>query len=185
MHVNSGSNAWTDANGWLHLRIAREGDIWTCAEVSLLRSLGYGTYSFVVRDMPRLEPATVLGMFTWDDLESGQNHREIDIELSQWGDPAVKNAQFVIQPYYVPANSFRFMAPSAPSTHSFRWEPGRVSFKSIPHTSARVVAGHVFTSGVPSPGGERVHINLYLYGKSRTPQRNGVEVVIEKFEFLP
>jgi len=48
-----------------------------------------------------------------------------------------------------------------------------------------VVAGHAFTSGIPSPGGERVHINLYIYGKSRTPQKSGVEVVIEKFAHLP
>lgn len=185
MHANSGANAWTDDKGSLHLRIAREGEVWTCAEVNLLRSLGYGTYSFVVRDLPRLEPGTVFGMFTWDDQEAGQNHREIDIELSQWGDPEVKNAQFVIQPYYVPANSFRFVAPFAPSTHSFRWEPGRVAFRSVQHAPSRIVAEHVFTSGVPAPGGESVHINLYIYGKARAPQRNGVEVVIEKFEFLP
>jgi hypothetical protein len=47
------------------------------------------------------------------------------------------------------------------------------------------MAEHVFTSGIPSPGGESVHINLYIFGKSRTPQQNGVEVLIEKFEYLP
>ena len=152
------------------------------------RSLGYGSYSFVLREAPRLEPSTVLGMFTWDDLEAGQNHREIDIELSQWGDRAIKNAQFVIQPYYVPANVFRFNSPATPLTHSFHWAPGRISFKTAqeaPGKPTRVVAEHVFTSGIPSPGGESVHINLYIYGKSRIPQENGVEVVIEKFEYLP
>jgi len=48
-----------------------------------------------------------------------------------------------------------------------------------------VVAEHVFTSGIPSPGEEKVHLNLYIYGRSRTPQQNGVEVVIEKFQYLP
>ena len=188
MHTNSASNAWTDTKGWLHLRIARESGEWTCAEIQLLRSLGYGSYSFVVRQIPRLEAGTVLGMFTWDDLEAGQNHREIDVELSQWGNPASKNAQFVIQPYYVPANVFRFISPSTKLTHSFRWEPGRVSFQTAqkaPAGPSRVVAQHVFTSGIPTPGGESVHINLYTYGKSRIPQQNGVEVVIEKFEYLP
>jgi hypothetical protein len=188
MHTNSASNAWTDAKGWLHLRIAKESGEWTCAEVNLLRSLGYGSYSFLMREVPPLEPGTVLGMFTWDELEAGQNHREIDIELSQWGDPASKNAQFVVQPYYVPANVFRFISPSAALIHSFQWAPGRVSFKTAqqaPGNRSRVIAEHVFTSGIPSPGGESVHINLYIFGKSRTPQQNGVEVLIEKFEYLP
>ena len=184
LHSNRGSNVWTDARGWLHLRIVREGEEWTCAEVNLTRSLGYGSYSFVAHDAARLEPGNVLGMFTWDDAEAGQNHREIDIELSQWGDPASKNAQFTIQPYYVPANVFRFMAPDTALTHSFRWEAGRVSYKTT-RRGGPVVAEHVFTSGIPSPGEERVYINLYIYGKSRTQQVNGTEVVFEKFEFLP
>jgi hypothetical protein len=185
MHANSAANAWVDETGFLHLRITKEGNAWNCAEVILRRSLGYGTYSFVVRDPPRLEPGTVLGLFTWDELEAGQDHREIDVELSQWGDPEAKNAQFVVQPYYVPANVFRFVTPPGTLNHSFRWEPGRASFTTKRERSQRVVAEHVFTSGVPSPGGEAVHINLYLYGKSRTPQKDGLEIVIEKFEFLP
>jgi hypothetical protein len=185
MHVNSPSNAWTDAKGWLHLRIAKDGDSWTCAEVYLLRSLGYGTYSFAVHDMPALDPGSVLGMFTWDDVEAGQNHREIDMELSQWGDPASKSGQFVIQPYYVPANVFRFDTSTGPHRFSFRWDPGRVLFQTVKENPSQTVAEHLFTSGIPFPGGEAVHINLYVYGKSRTPQQNGAEVVIERFEFLP
>jgi hypothetical protein len=187
-YSNRASNAWTDSLGALHLRIVREEGEWTCAEVILSRSLGYGTYSFRVHEIPQLEPGTVFGMFTWDELEGGQDHREMDIELSQWGDPSTKNAQFAIQPYYVPANVFRFDSPDSALTHSFRWEPGRVLFttaRETPGRRSRVVAEHVFTSGIPSPGGERVHINLYIYGKSRTPQQRGVEVVLENFEFLP
>ncbi|MGA3234875.1 MAG: hypothetical protein ABSG03_01130 [Bryobacteraceae bacterium] len=188
-HANLASNAWTDAKGWLHLRMTHEGGEWAGAELNLSRSLGYGSYSFVVRQAPRFEPGTVLGLFTYDHLESGADHREIDIELSQWGDPAIKNAQFVIQPYFVPANVFRFMSPAgAALTHSFRWEAGRVSFQTVqagPDAQSRVLAEHVFTSGIPSPGEEKVHLNLYVYGRSRTPQQNGVEVIIEKFEYLP
>jgi hypothetical protein len=64
---------------------AKTETVRSCAEVKLLGSLGYGSYEFVVRDVSQLEPATVAGLFTWDDLEAGQNHREIDIEVSQWG----------------------------------------------------------------------------------------------------
>ncbi|MBL8213810.1 MAG: hypothetical protein JNK87_24040 [Bryobacterales bacterium] len=177
--------AWTDGEGRLHLKVTKEGNEWTRAEVAARRSLGYGTYSFTIREMPVLEPATAFRMFTWDQDEGGQNHREIDIELSRWGDRAIKNAQFVVQPYYVAANSFRFEAPGGSMQHAFRWEPGRVSFRSVPLPPSRVAAEHVFTSGIPTPGLETVHLNLYVYAKSRTPQQKPVEVVIEKFEFLP
>jgi hypothetical protein len=188
-HANSASNVWTDAEGWLHLRITHNAGEWSGAELNLSRSLGYGSYSFVVHHPAHLEPGTVLSLFTFDHLETGDDHREIDIELSQWGDPAIKNAQFVIQPYYVPANVFRFMSPPGGTLeHSFHWEAGRVSFKTVQNEAGmlpRVLAEHVFTSGIPSPGEEKVHLNLYIYGRSRTAQQNGVEVVIEKFQYLP
>src|SRR6185503_5688438 len=58
------ANAWTDDKGFLHLRITRNAGRWTCAEVKLSRSLGYGSYLFVVRETSHLEPAVVLSMFT-------------------------------------------------------------------------------------------------------------------------
>lgn len=179
------SNAWTDANGFLHLRIARRDEQWTCAEVVLTRSLGYGTYSMVVSDTSQLEPAATLSMITWDDLGVEQNHREIDIEISRWGDPASKNAQYVVQPFYVAANVMRFTAPAGRTTHTFRWAPNFVSFKSVHGAGSREIASHELTSGVPTPGGESVRLNLYLFGYPPTPLQKEAEVVIEKFEFLP
>jgi hypothetical protein len=183
MYGNRSSNTWTDARGWLHLRIAREAGGWTSAAMNLVRSLGYGSYSVAVHELPQLEPGAVLAMYTWDDREA-----EMDIELSQWGDPANKNSQFAIQPYYVPANVFRFDSPHTALIYSFQWAAGRVSFQAVqlaPGRPLRTLADHVFTSGIPTPGREKFHIDLYVYGLSRTPQQNGVEVVIEKFEYLP
>ena len=182
------TNAWTDANGFLHLRIAKSAGQWSCAEVKLLRSLGYGSYRFVVRDVSQLEPAAVLSMFTWDDDDAGQNHREMNIELAKWGDAASKNAQYVVQPYYVPANVVRFNVPAGLLTHSLRWEPGRVAFKTVRGSMAdgpSPIAAHVFTSGVPTPGGESIHLDLYIFGNAKDPLQKDVEVVIEKFEYLP
>jgi hypothetical protein len=182
-------NAWTDANGLLHLRIAKRAGQWTCAEVHLTRSLGYGSYLFVVRDTSHLEPSAVLTMFTWDDQLADQNHREMNIEITRWGDLVSKNAQYVVQPFYVPANVARFTAPAGTLTHSFRWEPGRVAFRTVRGAASdggsRAVAEHVFTSGVPSPGGESVHLTLYVFSNTSNPLQNDVEVVIEKFEYLP
>lgn len=180
-------NAWTDAEGALHLRIARSDNVLTCSEVSLTRSLGYGTYAFTVRDASSLEPAAVFGMFTWDYARPEQNFGEVDIEISRWGDPTGKNAQYTIQPHYVQPNVFRFTAPTAVLKHSFRWEPDRMSFRTS-RVSARgetgpTVAEHVFTSGIPSPGIESVRMNLYVFGHPKVPFT--AELVVEKFEYLP
>jgi hypothetical protein len=182
------ANAWTDEDGGLHLRIAQGLGQWTCAEVNLTRSLGYGSYLFDVRDVSALEPAAVFSMFTWDDAATDPEHRELDTEISRWGDPTNKNAQYVIQPYYVPANVMRFSAPSGPLTYSFRWEPGRVIFRTARKSARGVdvpVSESAFTSGVPMPGGESVHMNLYVYGRGKSPLTRESEVVIDKFEYLP
>ena len=92
------ANAWTDAEGLLHLRLANRDGHWSSAEVILTRSLGYGTYAFTVRDTSTLDPSAAFGMITWDEAALDQNHRELDIEISQWGDPSVPNAQYVVQP---------------------------------------------------------------------------------------
>jgi hypothetical protein len=184
------SNAWVDHQGAMHLRIAKIAGEWKCAEVSLTRSFGYGTYRFIVRDTSQLESAAVFGMFTWDYAGGEQGNREMDIEISQWGDPTSKNAQYVVQPYYVAANVVRFTAPGGRLAHSFRWESGHISFRTVRELrtgrqASPPVAEHVFTSGIPSPGIESVRMNLYVFRSGRTPLQSGTEVVIEQFEYLP
>jgi hypothetical protein len=183
------ANAWTDPDGSLHLKLAHTEGTWTSAEVALTRALGYGTYMFTVRDTAHLDPAAAFGLLTWDDQGADQNHRELDIEISQWGDRSISNAQYVIQPYYVPANVVRFSAPSGLLTHSFRWEPGRASFRTFRGEGSSVpgalVRQHDFTSGVPTPGNERVRINLYYFRYSPAPPQSNVEVVIERFQYFP
>jgi hypothetical protein len=186
LYPNSASNVWTDQKGWLHLRITKEPEGWTGAYISLTRSLGYGAYSFVIHELPELEPATVLGMVVWDPLDAGQHHRSFDILLGQFGDPAIKNAQYSVLPFNVPGNVYRLTLPRGAFTHSIHWERGRLSFATQEAGGRSPVgAEHVFTSGIPTPGGERVNINLFAYGDSKVPQKSGSEVVIEKFVYLP
>jgi hypothetical protein len=113
----------------------------------------------------------------------------MDVEISRWGYPAIKNAQYVVQPYYIPANVSRFNVPAGTLTHSFRWEPGKVTFKTVRgagvKTGSRVVDQHIFTLGVPVPGSESVQMNLYAFGKGETQLQKETEVVIEKFEYFP
>jgi hypothetical protein len=181
-------NVSTDSTGALHLRVVKTDDRWTCSAAVLPHSFGYGTYLFSVGDISRLAPAAVLTLFTWDDLGAEQNHREMDVEISRWGDQAGKNAQFVVQPYYVPENVARFEAPSGAMTYSFHWEPGKVSFqvaRGSGGSQKNPVATHVFSSGVPGPGSESVSLNFCLFGASKVPLEDNAEVVIDKFQYLP
>ena len=178
-------NAWVDPAGSLHLRIAKSPAGWTSAEVALARSLGYGSYRLVVSDVSQLERSAVLTISTWDG--SGPN-REMDIEISRWGEAGGKNAQYVVQPYYVAANVVQFLAPAGRLLWWFDWEPGRVKFRTLRETNGRpgeTIAQHVFSSGVPAPGAETVHIQLYVFDNRRWQMEHGGEVVIEKFEYLP
>jgi hypothetical protein len=113
----------------------------------------------------------------------------MDVEISRWGEPQDKNGQYVIQPYVVPANTVRFAAPSGTLTHWMDWQAGRVAFKTIRGASASVssniVAEHVFTSGVASPGNDRIQLRLYVFDTKGHPLQHASEVVIEKFEFRP
>jgi hypothetical protein len=189
-NLYDGDNAWTDASGALHLRIKKKAGRWSCADLALTQSLGYGTYIVVVRNTTQLEPAAVLSMSTFDQDGVDPHYREMDVEVGRLGDATNKNnAQYVVQPFYVPGNVFRFRAPPDTLTHSMRWESGRVSFKTVRgssvHSGAPVVSEHVFTSGVPSRGQEVLVLLFYVVASEKSPLQKEQEVVIEKFEYLP
>ncbi|HXZ81446.1 MAG TPA: hypothetical protein VEG30_16070 [Terriglobales bacterium] len=186
------SNVWTDANGLLHLRITGAPGNWTCAQVILNRSLGYGTYRMIVRDVSNLDPAAVFAMYTLSDIgaaSADRNPREWDIEISRWGDPSGKNARYVVQPAYVGQNTVWFTAPPGTLTHQVRWEPGKVTLTTARgNASAQsepFVAQHVFASTAPVPGDEKFRINLYDFQRGPRLLKEAAEVVIERFEYLP
>src|ERR1700690_2270016 len=183
------ANVWTDERGALHLRISGKPGKWTAAELKLTRGLGYGTYRFQVRDVSHLEPSALLTLISWDGAGTESNRRELDIELARWGYLDNDNVHYVVQPYYVPANFVAFRMPAGVHTHSFRWEPGQVTFSTVAGSGntggGRVINQHVFTSGVPSPGGESVRIALYVFHLGQIPLKNETEVIIDKFEYLP
>jgi len=183
-------NAWTDARGALHLQIKRNSGRWSCAEMVLNRSLGYGTYLVTIRDTSHLEPAAVFSMITFEESGGDQYYREMGIEQSRWGDAANKNnAQYVIQPFYIPGNVSSFHTPPGTLTHLLRWESGRASFKTFRGASigagASVVSEHEFSSGIPSPRQAKIHLIFYIVPSDKNPLQKQSEVVIEKLEYLP
>src|SRR5260221_754289 len=167
------ANVWSDERGALHLRISGSPGKWAGAELKLTRSLGYGTYRFQVRDVSHLEPSALLTLITWDGVGTESTRRELDIELGRWGQLDNTNMNYIVQPYYVPANVVAFPLPPGLYTHSFQWEPGKVTFSTIAGSGntrgGRVSNLHVFSSGVPSAGGQTVRIGLYVFHQGKIP----------------
>jgi hypothetical protein len=181
------ANAFVDATGSLHLRIARPAGTWTCAEIIGPASYGYGTYTFTLDSrVDALDANVVLGLFTWSD-RAPYAHREIDIEFARWGNPAdPTNAQYVVQPYATAGHLARFTQPSTTtSTQSFTWRAGQVSWRSVDGAGAQIASYSYAGKDVPLPGDERVHLNLWLFNGSAPTDGQPVEIVVRSFAFAP
>jgi hypothetical protein len=180
----SGANVCVGSDG-LHLRIAKDAQgRWQCAEVFLGASLGYGTYEWTVASrVDDLNAQAVLGLFTYET-----DTREIDVEFSRWGwaaDPT--NGQFVVQPWDTTGNLQRFTQTAiVTSIQRFTWTAGSVTFTSRSPDNAWTFTWTRTTTDVPPPGGERVHMNLWLYqGAALANSATSAEVVISNFTFTP
>jgi len=184
-------SVFVDDRGRLHLLITHRDGHWYCAEVISTNSFGYGTYRFELEgNIDKLDPQIVLGMFTWNDA-APYNHREIDIEVSRWGQDNNQNAQFVVQPYTRVQNIVRFQIPAglSSSIHSFTWTPNSVFCQSVTDIgtnagdASQVVQRHTFTHDVPQAGGENARINLWLMAGRAPNDGRDAEIIIRKFEF--
>jgi len=183
------SNVSVDAQGYMHLRVRKENNEWTCAEVALPSSLGYGRYDVVIGGIERLEPATVFDVFTWDQAGTDQNRREMNTQLARWGEPNGKNGEFSVQPFYRPANTYRYSAPNIPIMLTMNWESGRVKFDTLRVNESGAagvgIAEHTFTADIPAPASESIHMNLCIFDYGKASQTSDAEVVVKSFHYLP
>jgi hypothetical protein len=187
---DSMSSVWVDELGQLHLKVINSGGVWYSAEVISVKSFGYGKYSFQTANrVDQLDKNVVAGFFTYD-VAGPQYYREIDIEFSRWGDDLDLNSQYVIQPFDILGNMYRFdiALKGNESTHSFDWENNGITFQSV--EGSNIIGSWKYTgSYIPSPGTENVRINLWLYDPSNIlgiPPSDGkeAELIIKKFEFV-
>jgi hypothetical protein len=183
---------FVDLGGAMHLRILRSRLGWASSEVFLNQTLGYGTYTWTIHGpLAILDPNVVLGLLTYDDSNSSPSHREIDFEASRWGYPSnTANAQYVVQPSYIPGNLTAITIPKGlRTTVSFTWTPGSVAFfGETVLLNGRTVAlpsSKVTSPSVPNSSTEKVHMNLWLVGGA--PPSNGslVNVAVTGFQFSP
>jgi hypothetical protein len=191
---DSTNNVWVDGLGQLHLRITNRSNLWQCAELVTGRTFGNGNYRFELASrVDNLDPNIVLGLFTWSD-DPAYADREIDVELSRWGNPAdTNNAQFVVQPYQISGHLLRFAVPAGQtnSTQSFRWETNQATFQSLRGSfssspvSTNVTSSWTNTLGTPQTGDENIRINFWLSNGNSPSNNSEAEVVIKSFDFVP
>ena len=95
------SNVFVDESGYLHLRIRKQGNTWTAAEMYTRERLGFGTYQWQI-DAPLdvLDKNVVLGLFTYGPRACiGDDHQnEIDFEYSRWGVQEGENVSWTNYP---------------------------------------------------------------------------------------
>jgi hypothetical protein len=192
---DSTNNVWTDAQGWLHLRITNRSNQWQCAEIVSARTFGYGSYRFELGSrVDNLDTNVVLGMFTWSD-DPAYADREMDVECTRGFAADTNNAQFTVQPYYLSGHYSRYQVPTGltDSTHWFSWQSNLITFQSQSGSYSpnpgptNVLGAWTFTnaSAVPQTGDENVRINLWLlFGHAPTDGQE-VELIIKSFQFVP
>jgi hypothetical protein len=111
----------------------------------------------------------------------------MDIHITQRGEPSNTNAEFVVQPSFVPANFYYLNVPAGPLVLQLKWSPDRAEF-SASHAQSpegKAIESWVFNTGVPIPDDAQIHINLCAYGNARIPPTHDAEVVVKSFEFFP
>lgn len=193
-----GPNFWSNdpsvihvASDGLHLKINQIDSEWQCAEVYLLQSLGYGTYTVQVSSpLDQLDLNTVAAPLF---LYAAPN-QELDSEYSGTGGliPTPDNAQFVVQPYTVAGNIVRYVQPSTSQfTVQIEWRSDHATFKawngwSSAPAPADLINQWTYTGGnIPPVGQERVHINLWLLNGAAPVNGTGDELTIKSFAFEP
>ena len=183
----SADNVSVDRSGALHLRLTRSSRGWTCSEIHTVRSLGYGDYTLDILDAAHLEPAVMFSTFTFFDRPTNGDHRELAIHLTRRGLALNSNAEFRIQPSFVPTNFYHFEFPSGPMRLGWNWRRDEAAFFVLRqrHAARQPVASWLFKTGVPRSEDTHLYINLCNYGYAPTPPTHSAEVVVKRFEFYP
>ncbi len=183
------SDVWVDEDGFLHLRIANRNGQWYSTEIICQDTAQHGTYTLSLGSrVDLLDKNVVLGFFTWDTAAPQFHYREVDIEFSRWGEETSLNAQYVVQPWEVSGNRYRFALdlPGEESTHTFNWRPDQVQFESQDGNGALLQTWtYTDSANIPPAGVGNARLNLWLLNGWAPSDGQEVEVVIKSYDFAP
>ncbi|MHC1776006.1 MAG: T9SS type A sorting domain-containing protein [Lentimicrobium sp.] len=186
---DSHESVWVDQNGYLHLKIRKQGDTWLCSEIYTRESFGFGKYKFLVYgNVEEFDPNVVAGLFTYENDE-----REIDIEFAGWGDPESDAGWYTIQPppYNNSQYNFALNLSNNLSTHQFQWDEDSIQFQSFrghqtgpPSTDSLITQWTYRGNKNPPAGNERLHLNFWLMGGNAPVNQQEAELIIRAV-FVP
>ena len=186
---SSGRNVGLDESGNLHLKITENLGRWYSSEIQLDQALGFGTYAFTVAFPERpFNKNVVLGLFNYLS-----DRKELDIEVTKWGENSPTNVQFVVQPSARERNIKRFPVNQLEGSRkifSYIWSGNQLTFRCEDCKSEScdktVLLEEWKYRGDSLPRGDlKTHINLWLLDGNPPTDGEEVEIMIEKFTFYP
>ncbi|WP_158787161.1 hypothetical protein [Granulicella sp. L46] len=183
----SADNVFVDDSGALHLRLIRNSHGWVCSEIRSVRSFGYGNYTVDILDAGHFEPAVMFSAYTFFEHPTDGDHRELAIRLTQRGVASNTNAEFSIQPSFVPANFYHFNVPPGALKLAMQWHPDQANFSvsRVQTSFLEPVVSWPFRTGLPISDDTHMYFNLCNYGYAPTPPTHDTEVVVRSFRFYP
>src|SRR5450631_2860360 len=194
------ANVSVDANGYLHLKITKNGNTWSAAEIFTTDKLGFGTYQWQT-DGPtdRFDPNVVLGLYPYGPAggigQDGTN--EIDIEYSRWGQANGVNGDWTDYPSSgttIGELSYNFSLNGGTlSTSRFIWSTSQIESFLINGIQPVGSVTDLIKSWTYAPTNSKTNIpqqamplgmNLWCFEKTPTDGLP-VEVMIRDFKFVP
>lgn len=195
-NVFSTGSAYVDASGFLHLKIKKNTTTgkWECGEVTMLSSLGYGTYQWKVEGpISTLDKNVVFGLFNYSGNE---NFDEMDIEYSKWG--VASNNRVLNYTLYPETGStldtvevtYPVTLSGTYTTQRFKRSSSAVTFKSLGgfyDNDTNLYASKTWTSPPQSIStlSMPVMMNLWLFHGVAPSNGQNVEIIIHDFKFTP
>ena len=197
--AGSAANVSVDASGYLHLRIQKNGDTWTAAEIFTTTRLGFGSYQWQV-DGPIdvLDKNVVLGLFPYGPAagigDDGTN--EIDIEYSRWGQADGPNGDWTNYPASgstIGELSYTFsLAGGTLSTSRFIWtktsiEDFLLAGLQPPSSTTSLIKSWKYspanaTTNIPQ---QALPLGMNLWCFDIPSDGKNVEIVVRDFQFVP
>ena len=179
-----GNNVVFDANDNLHIKITKQGGLWTCGQISTAHLLGYGVYKFVLASPVNFDKNIVAAGFTYLD-----DKNELDIEFSKWADDNWPNTGFTVQPgpYVEGVNNFNFDLPNdvVGLTCIIEHYPhGDIRFViNNPETGTSIT--HLYKGSHVPAELQKFMFNIWLVNGIPPSDLKETEMVISDFQFTP
>jgi hypothetical protein len=193
------NNVTVDTSGYLHLKISRNNNVWSAAEVFTTDKLGFGTYQWQV-DGPidTFDKNVVLGFFPYGPAAGigADGTNEIDIEYARWGQANGPNGDWTNYPASgstIGELSYSFALGGATlSTSRFIWSSTSITDFLFAGLQPIDGTAGLIKSWTYAPQNPTVNIpqqalplgmNLWCFD---TPPSDGnpVEIVIRDFSFV-